>query len=304
MDARGRRSPSTRWVDPVASAVVASKQEIRKRRVQAQRQADSIAAAAARKARRRRLVVGGVAGTLAVAMVASVGVGLFAAGTNRSDDPPVELDDAPQPVQLVAPVPGAAITGDTPCPATDGTQQRTTTFENPPPTCIDTEPDPSGAVPSYDVSFVTDEGEIVVMVDPTDAAAANLFVTNAWYGVYEDVPFLLVVEDGLAITGDTGTGNTGFTVPATAAARPYETGDVIMWADESDAIGSQFAFITSEVIAAALNSVGRAHPIIGSIAADSTAVLDAIVAVAGAPGGIGPLADIRLEDVVVSESTR
>jgi hypothetical protein len=115
------------------------------------------------------------------------------------------------------------------------------------------------------------------------------------------VPFWLVVEDGFAITGDAGTGNTGFTVPATAATRPYEVGDVIMWADQSDGIGSQFAFVTSDVIAAALNSVERAHPIIGSITADSAAVLDAIIAVAGAPGGIGPLADIRISDVVVSE---
>jgi cyclophilin family peptidyl-prolyl cis-trans isomerase len=280
---------------------VATKNEIHKRRVQAQRQADTVAKATTRRERRRRLVVGGVAGTLAVAMVASIGVGFLTDGTNSDDDLAGELDDTPLPVQLVTPAPGAAITGETPCPATDGTQQRTTTFENPPPVCIAAETDPSAGLHSYQVSLVTDEGEIVVMVDATDLVAANLFVTNAWYGVYDDVPFWLVIEDGLAITGDTGTGNPGFTVPATPAARPYAVGDVIMWADQTDGIGSQFAFITSDEIVVALNSAERAHPIVGSITPASAAVLDSIIAVAGTPGGTGPRADIRIVDVAVSD---
>jgi cyclophilin family peptidyl-prolyl cis-trans isomerase len=259
-----------------------------------------VAQSTARRERRRRLIVGGVAGTLAVAMVASLGVGFLAGGTSSNDDLAGELDDTPLPVQPAMPSPGATITGETPCPATDGTQQRTTTFENPPPVCIAAETDPAAEVQSYQVSLDTDEGEIVVMVDATDLDAANLFVTNAWYGVYDDVPFLLVIEDGLAITGDTGTGNPGFTVPATAAARPYAVDDVIMWADQTDSIGSQFAFITSDEIAAVLNSAEPAHPIVGSIAPASAAVLDSIIAVAGTPGGAGPRADIRIVDVAVS----
>ena len=40
-------------------------------------------------------------------------------------------------VAVVYPGEGAAITGETPCPAADGTSERTTSFEQAPPTCID-----------------------------------------------------------------------------------------------------------------------------------------------------------------------
>ena len=182
---------------------------------------------------------------------------------------------------------------DTPCPATDGTQERTTSFETPPPVCIE-----EGG--TYDATLTTSEGEIVVTMDLSDTTAASLFLTNSWYGVYDDVPFWLVIEDGLAITGDAGTGNPGFTVPATEAARDYEPGDVIMWANEADEISSQFAIITSELVAAALNSVERAHPIVGSISPETQAVANRIIDVAGAPGGIAPLADVRIDTVEVT----
>ena len=239
------------------------------------------------------MVVGGLAGIVAIAMVASLGVG-FLAGSDEpaEDDFAVDLDDAPQPVELVAPTPGASISGDTPCPATDGTQERTTSFETPPPVCIE-----EGG--TYDATLTTSEGEIVVTMDLSDTTAASLFLTNSWYGVYDDVPFWLVIEDGLAITGDAGTGNPGFTVPATEAARDYEPGDVIMWADGSGGIGSQFAIVASELIAATLNSAERAHPIIGRVTA-GLPVVDAIIQVAGAPGGIQPLADVRIAAVAVA----
>ena len=279
--------------EPIASALVATKKEVQKRRVQAARRAEAQAAATARKDRRRRMVVGGLAGIVAIAMVASLGVGFLAGSEDPDDDGfPVELEDAPQPVELVAPAPGATITGETPCPATDGTQERTTAFETPPPMCIDENA-------TYDATLATSEGEIVVSVDLSDADAANLFLTNSWYGVYDDVPFWLVIEDGLAITGDTGDGNTGFTIPAREAARAYEAGDVIMWADQTGGIGSQFAIVASDLIAATLNSVEPAHPIIGRVIT-GTEVVASIIETAGAPGGIQPLADVRISDVAVA----
>lgn len=264
--------------------------------MRAQRRADAQAAAAARKDRRRRLLVGGVAGTLAVAMVASVGVGFLASGSSTPDvdDFPQAFDELPVPVELADVAPGAVLTGDTSCPATDGTQERTTSFETAPPICIDADSD-------YEVSLTTDQGEIVVAIDTSDASAANLFITNSWYGVYDDVPFFFVIEDGLAITGDTGAGDTGFTLPASNASRPYAPGDVIMWTDEVGGISSQFAIITSSLIAETLNSIEPAHPIVGTIAAGTT-TMASIVDVAGAPAGIGPLADIRISTATVTET--
>src|SRR5688572_5413942 len=43
----------------------------------------------------------------------------------------------PQAVQIVLPGEGASVTGDTPCPAADGSAERTTSFEKAPPMCID-----------------------------------------------------------------------------------------------------------------------------------------------------------------------
>lgn len=273
---------------------MATKKEVHKRRVQAQRRADAQAAAAARKNRRRRVLVGGVAGIVAVAMVASLAlVGFLAIGGTSPDvdDFPEVFDDLPQPVEIAAVEPGAVLTGDTPCPATDGTQERTTSFETAPPICIDAEA-------GYDVSLTTEQGEIVVAIDTTDAEAANLFITNSWYGVYDDVPFILVIEDGLAITGDPGPGDAGFTIPARDAVRPYAPGDVIMWTNEVGGIGTQFAIITSSVMAETFNSIEPDHPIVGTIAA-GTATMASILDIAGAPGG-PPLADIRISAATVT----
>src|SRR5688500_3278898 len=45
--------------------------------------------------------------------------------------------DSAEPVEIVLPGAGAAITGETPCPAADGSSERTTSFEQAPPTCIE-----------------------------------------------------------------------------------------------------------------------------------------------------------------------
>ena len=69
----------------------------------------------------------------------------------------------------IRPVPaGASLTGETPCPATDGSQERTTSFEQPPELCIDPNID-------YEVQLTTALGDVVVLVDPMlDEEAANL----------------------------------------------------------------------------------------------------------------------------------
>src|SRR5688500_13267605 len=43
----------------------------------------------------------------------------------------------PVTVQVTLPPAGATIDGPTPCPEADGSSERTTTFAEPPPTCID-----------------------------------------------------------------------------------------------------------------------------------------------------------------------
>jgi len=54
------------------------------------------------------------------------------------------------PSPVILPGAGASITGETPCPAADGSAERTTSFENPPPMCID-------PAKSYTATLVTIE---------------------------------------------------------------------------------------------------------------------------------------------------
>jgi cyclophilin family peptidyl-prolyl cis-trans isomerase len=78
---------------------------------------------------------------------------------------------------------GATITGDTPCPAVDGSAERTTSFEKAPPTCID-------AAKTYRATLATSEGDIVVELDPEAAPiAVNNFVVLSRYHYYDGVPF-------------------------------------------------------------------------------------------------------------------
>lgn len=82
---------------------------------------------------------------------------------------------------------GAAISGETPCPAADGSAERTTSFEQAPPMCID-------ASKTYTATIATSEGDIVVGLDAAKAPiAVNNFVVLSRYHYYDGVPFHRIV---------------------------------------------------------------------------------------------------------------
>ena len=60
---------------------------------------------------------------------------------------------------------GRAITGDTPCPAIDGSETRAASFEKAPPTCID-------ATRSYTAVVTTNKGVFTIVLDPIKAPLA------------------------------------------------------------------------------------------------------------------------------------
>lgn len=150
------------------------------------------------------------------------------------------------PVEILLPGHGAAITGETPCPDEDGSSERTTSFEQPPPVCIE-----DGV--TYQATIATTEGEIVVELDHEAAPiAVNNFVVLARYHYYDNVPFHRIIPGFMVQGGDPvgptpGTGGPGYEIPdeLPTGEDPYPTGTLAMANSGPDTGGSQF-FITVE----------------------------------------------------------
>lgn len=150
-------------------------------------------------------------------------------------------------VDLVLPGPGAAITGETPCPAADGSAERTTSFEQPPPLCID-------AAKTYTALLATTEGDIVIELDATAAPqTVNNFVVLARYHFYDNVPFHRIIPGFMDQAGDPvgpqpGTGGLGYTIAdeLPTGDDPYPTGTLAMANTGAANSGGSQWFITVE----------------------------------------------------------
>ena len=145
-----------------------SQAELKKRRVKATKEQTRQEQVVDRRDRRRRLGVSAFILVLALALIAPLAAGLFASLDDDSStidtSTPVELDATPP--SLVDPgFEGASLTGPTPCPATDGTQQRVTSFEAAPVGCID-------PVASYTVDLATIAGSVAIDLDVGGAPEA------------------------------------------------------------------------------------------------------------------------------------
>ena len=99
---------------------------------------------------------------------------------------------------------GATITGETPCPPTDGSAERTLSFENAPPDCLEDGVD-------YAAVFDTSEGEIRVDLDETAMpGTVNNFVTLARYKYYDGTtihrtdPSIDIIQGGSPHTNSAG----------------------------------------------------------------------------------------------------
>ena len=285
-----------------------SKSDVQKRRVQAQKATAAREAAQSRRERKRRLVIGGVAGFLAVMMVVSLGsVALLASDDGPSDPADVadslDLEPLPDFVELTAPDPGEALTGATPCPADDGSSPRTTSFEELPPLCINLES-------LYELTVTTDFGDVVVTVDPSlDADAANLFITAARYHAYDGNPFWFVSDGGLVVASALTTESVqrtdgspdlgvGLAADPPASAAAYQPATVAMLVDLDGLISSSFVLVTNETGTAEL-ALEPVHPVVGTITGGLD-VAQRIVNEAGSPV-LSPVADIRIHSITVAE---
>jgi len=212
-----------------------------------------------------------------------------------------EADLVDQINRFVPPPAGAAISGATPCPAEDGSSERTTSFENPPPMCID----PTVA---YTAVMTTDFGDITIALDAVAAPeTVNNFVVLARYGYYEGVPFHriipgFVIQGGDAVGGGDpeaptlGAGNPGYAIddelPEEGA---YEFGSVAMANSGPNSNGSQFFIVSG----AGGTSLPPLYSLFGEVTdgEDVITLLDEI----GTPDAGVPSEVVQIQSVTITE---
>ena len=146
-------------------------------------------------------------------------------------------------------VPGATLTGDTPCPAADGSSPRTITFAKEPPTCID-------PAKTYTAVVVTNKGPYTIALDAKNAPkTVNNFVVLARYHYFDNTICHRIITGFMAQCGDpSGTGTSGATAENPVGTFPgykfadenkpssasYPLGTVAMANSGADTNGSQF----------------------------------------------------------------
>lgn len=137
---------------------------------------------------------------------------------------------------------GRAITGDTPCPAADGSETRAASFEKAPPICIDT-------TRSYSAVVSTNKGDFTIVLDAIKAPlAVNSFVTLARYHFFDGTTCHRAILDFVVQCGDptaTGSGGPGYQFADELPNQgEYKVGSIAMANSGPNTNGSQFFVIT------------------------------------------------------------
>jgi cyclophilin family peptidyl-prolyl cis-trans isomerase len=175
-----------------------------------------------RKSRLRRQVLGVV---VLVALVLSISL-LMTAGDG--DDKAAE-EDKEQTLPTAKPVADeTAITGDTPCPAADGSASPTYKFEKAPPMCID-------PAKTYVAKLATTEGNIEITLDTQKTPkTANNFVVLARYHYYDGTALfrtntgIAIIQGGSPHTQDNADPGPGYTIEDEGSGFQYAEGDFVM----------------------------------------------------------------------------
>ncbi|MEY3589429.1 MAG: hypothetical protein RJA47_2025 [Actinomycetota bacterium] len=216
--------------------------------------------AAAREARARQqrrdtvknrtLKWGGLVSVIVIALFAVSR--LDSSDSSGSTDTTAAVSSSSDDATTLTTLPGEAITGDTPCPKTDGSEKRVTSFEKAPSMCID-------AAKSYTATFDTSEGVVEVALDTERTPnTVNNFVVLSRYKYYDGSyifrtdPSIDIIQGGGATNSD----DPGYSIKDEGTGFVYEEGDLVMARTGApDSAGGQFFFVTGEN-AALLNSQG------------------------------------------------
>lgn len=213
----------------------------------ARQKAQTAAAARHQRTRRRRQIA-----ALAVAVVvvlSTVGAFIGAKSSTKSSSStttPASTSTTLQKSGIVPPAApvGASLTGPTPCPAEDGSSERTTSFASAPPTCIDN-------THFYTATITTTRGALTVQLNPkVSPQTVNTFVVLARYHYYDGQPITDVRTRASFTAGMTfagGSSQPGFDIPGEIPAKGtvFTPGALSMApASASSGIGGQLVFAT------------------------------------------------------------
>ena len=203
-------------------------------------------------------------------------------------------------VPLPSTIPGATLTGDTPCPAADGSSARTIAFAKVPPTCID-------PTKTYTAVVTTNMGAYTVALDATTAPiTVNNFVVLARYHYFDNTICHRAIPGFMVQCGDptgTGQGGPGYSITdELPAAGSYKIGSLAMAnTGSANTGGSQFFVVTG----AEGVSLGATFSLFGQVTdgLDTTLkTLDAAGNPDQAANGIPPLEQIIIQSVVITET--
>jgi cyclophilin family peptidyl-prolyl cis-trans isomerase len=188
------------------------------------------------------IVVLGLAAAFGLSRLIGSGDDNVAAGDTTVGTAPPDTSTA---ITGPSTVPGQTLTGETPCPAADGTSPRTTTFAKPPPMCID-------PAKTYTAEIQTNKGPITVALDAKTAPkTVNNFVVLARYHFFDNVLCHRIVNNFVVQCGDpdgTGAGGPGYTFEdeLPTGDSPYKAGSLAMANGGANTNGSQFFIVTSD----------------------------------------------------------
>ena len=221
---------------------------------------------------------------------------LLLAGSTTTVDPNAPTTTAtPAPSTIV----GATLTGDTPCPAADGSAERTITFEKAPPTCID-------ATKKYTAVVTTNKGAYTADLDAKAAPiTVNNFVVLARYHYFDNTVCHRAIPGFVVQCGDptaTGSGGPGYEfADELPAAGSYKIGSLAMANAGADTNGSQFFVITGDQGVA----LSPDYSLFGQVTDGLDTTVKALDA-AGNPDpaakGVPPLEQMVIQSVTITES--
>ena len=211
--------------------------------------------------------------------------------------------DPNAPTTTLTPLPstiaGATVTGDTTCPAADGSSPRTISFAKAPPSCID-------ATKTYTAVVTTNKGAYTIALDASAAPlTVNNFVVLARYHYFDNTICHRVIPAFAVQCGDptgNGTGGPGYSfADELPAAGSYKVGSIAMANSGPDTDGSQFFIITgANGVALPAN-----YTLFGQVTdgLDTTVkALDALGNPDQAANGVPPLEQIIIESVTITET--
>jgi cyclophilin family peptidyl-prolyl cis-trans isomerase len=255
--------------------------------------------AAQAAARKRQIIKWG--SIIGVAAIAIIGIALATkkspAKVTTAATTTIEgsATTAPTDLTTVAAAPaGKTITGDTPCPKADGSEDKVVKFEKAPPMCID-------AAKTYTATVETTKGSYKVALDAAKAPkTVNNFVVLSRYHYYDTTPCHRIIKAFMAQCGDpTGTGGGGpgytFEDELPKDAKDYQPGTLAMANSGPNTNGSQFFTVFAE---------GRLQPLY-SLFGKVTDGMDTVKALesVGAPSDPGkPSEPVTITKVTITES--